>query len=90
MGADERAGGQKGGTQQVITMRDLVEADPYLQGKTYDYAVPIDWVTDVKERIGMWPVHFVWLYDEQARTFGRPYPLTDEAKDILKRYEEHV
>ena len=56
---------------------------------TFDYALPQSWVdqhTEAFERltngarlIGA----FVWLYDKQARTFGRPAPLYKEAADFL-------
>jgi hypothetical protein len=29
-------------------------------------------------------VGFVWCYDDIAPTFGRPFPLTTEARDVLE------
>jgi hypothetical protein len=49
----------------------------------YDYALPQPWAEKVLKRTDVWPCgHFVWLYDEVARIFGRPYPM-DEVGDRL-------
>jgi hypothetical protein len=55
--------------------------------KTFDYALPQQWVDMVHERLGVWPqvYGFVWEYPEKGpgRTWGRAAPLTGEAKVIL-------
>ena len=50
-----------------------------------DYTLPQTWVDGLHELgykhvVGI----FVWLYDKQAKFYGRPFPLTDEAEAILK------
>lgn len=68
---------------------DLIDADEYLAANTFDTALPQEWVDDVYAKTGVYPAPiFVWVYDQQARYWGRPYPLTDEARALLARYEE--
>ena len=68
---------------------DLIDADPYLATHTYDTALPQDWVDAVYQVTGTYPAPlFVWVYDEDARFWGRPYPLNDDAKEVLARYQE--
>jgi hypothetical protein len=53
----------------------------------YDTALPQQWVDQVSSRTTINPVgHFVWLYDEVAKIFGRPYPLSDEGEGLIKRF----
>ena len=52
-------------------------AQEKLGDASYDFAVPQDWAFMIEVKTGIYPVsHVVWLYDEKARVFGRPYPLT--------------
>lgn len=76
-------------TGDHMTKRDLIDADAYLAANTYDPALPQDWVDDVYRLTGVYPAPlFVWIYDAEARIFGRPYPLDDYAKDLLTRYQD--
>lgn len=44
--------------------------------RAHDYALPHPWCEDVLEKTGHWPPDvMIWLYDEKAPIFGRPYPL---------------
>lgn len=62
-----------------------------LSNKTFDYALPQPWVDRVYEETGIVPVpHFVWLYDEKAKIFGRPYALTATGWVVLKMLEKEV
>lgn len=77
------------------TIRDLADSFPELheKGATFDYAIPINWVNDVKEKIGIYPTEFVWFYPksgEYGHIWGKPFPLTDEAKETLRKYEEAI
>ena len=73
-----------------MTKQQAAESVKYLEGKTFDYALPQTWLDHVAyclktvddniyhKVLG----NFVWLYDEEANISGRPYPITDEGKDI--------
>ena len=62
------------------------EAAQALGLRTYDTALPQDWVDDVKRVTGTYPAGmFVWCYDH-ARSFGEPFPLTPLAVHILITY----
>ena len=55
------------------------QANFVLPGKTYDTALPQPWVEIMNKENGI-PYRlligcFVWLYDEKAKCFGRPYPI---------------
>lgn len=57
--------------------------------KTYDPALPQDWVDMVckvtsKTMLDIVSAGFVWLYDDSPM-FGEPYPLTVEAQKIMKQ-----
>lgn len=72
---------------------------------TFDYALPQGWVnacdnflfsvhagaSGVSNLIKGQSVvpHFVWLYDKQAKIFGRPFPLTTRGKRMLKFLHQH-
>ena len=48
-----------------------------LPDETYDLALPQPWVNNMLKDTGInTPGEVVWLYDEQASTFGRPYAIT--------------
>lgn len=50
---------------------------------------PIEWVLTFAKRTGFSPVgEIVWLYDEEAPLFGRPYALTEAAERALERWEQ--
>lgn len=73
-----------------LTIRDLAESDEALQAlETFDYAIPIGWVDDVKAKTGEYPEHFVWAY-RQGSIWGEPWPLTPEAEALLRRYNAVV
>lgn len=56
-----------------------------------DYALPQEWLDHVVKVTGIYAAHcFVWLYDEQAKIFGRPYPLTVEGINLLKKYNKRT
>ena len=48
------------------------------EGVTFDYALPEPWCDDLRKKTGITNIayHFVWMYDEKAKVFGRPFPLT--------------
>jgi hypothetical protein len=55
--------------------------------KTFDTALPQDWVDEVVRRTGFDPFgHFVWSYDA-PRTFGMAMPVTDVGVVILAWYD---
>lgn len=61
-----------------MTKSELAAQNVYLQGKTFDFEVPIDFVQDMNFHgvNNLTAVScFVWLYDEHAKFLGRPYPL---------------
>ena len=59
----------------MATKLDLIKCIG-LEDAKFDYALPQPWCDEVKEITGIYPVdHFIWLYDEKAPMFGRPYPL---------------
>ena len=65
-----------------ITTQDIGEK---LELKTFDVALPQDWVDDVVKYTGKSPVaHVVWSYDESL--FGEPEPITREGSVILAIY----
>jgi len=54
---------------------------------TYDYALPQPWVDDVENKTGENPCpHFVWSYQEDGDVWGRPFPITEAGKLIMKIY----
>ena len=67
------------------TMRDAVES---LNLKaTFDYAVPQQWWDDVYKKTGMGVSGVVWLYDDEAPIFGRPYSVTLYGWMVLRMYD---
>jgi len=59
-----------------------------LEKETFDYALPQPWVNEVRKHVPIelkdevaW--HFVWLYDEKAKVFGRPCSLSVKGNTIL-------
>ena len=52
--------------------------------RTYNYALPQQWVDAVHEETGIWPqtLGFVWEYLPNA-IWGRPFPLKPEANALL-------
>ena len=56
--------------------------------KSYDTALPQEWVDDVYRETGVYPAGmFVWCYDD-ARVWGAPVPLTEESVELLARYQQ--
>ncbi len=72
----------------MTTIRDLVEASP-IAHETFDYALPQDWVDDVKRLTGISPREIVWWYPVNS-TWGQPYPLTPYASYIMAVYAMKV
>jgi hypothetical protein len=76
-----------------MTVREAAEAALAAGSipQTFDYALPQPWVDMVHERTGIWPQHLgmVWGYPDSGRghIWGRPYGLTDEARELLARPE---
>lgn len=80
-----------------MTMGELVEKVGLerlrKEGKlTYDFAYPNRWALEVERITGRYPYGLVWLYDpgilgEKCTTFGRPYPLTLYAYQLIRTYE---
>jgi hypothetical protein len=59
-----------------------------LDKETFDYALPQDWVNEVRKHLPeelkeMIVPNFVWLYDEKARMSGRPCSLSFTGNKIL-------
>lgn len=54
---------------------------------TFDYAIPNDWACVAQEVSGndggWWNV--IWAYDEKSGGWGRPFPLTLEALEVIKK-----
>lgn len=73
-----------------MTIRDLAEAAQKRSDlcRTWDYALPQDWVDAVHERTGVWPqeLGFVWAYPDSGpgHVWGKPFPLTPEAEALLE------
>jgi len=64
-----------------------------------DYAIPQPWVEKMAQLIpnGEFQsgyericAQFVWIYDDNSRLFGRPFPLTQDAEDILVQYGDKI
>jgi len=79
------------------TMGELVRKvgleDLRKEGKlTYDFAYPHQWALEIQRITGKYPHGLVWLYDpgvlgRDCSTFGRPYPLTMLAYQLIRIYE---
>ncbi len=71
-----------------------------IEDSSFDYALPQDWLYAVVEWCRLngyraWSYHeilwgFVWMYDEQAKVFGRPYPLTYVTHYLLTKLPKHL
>jgi len=71
----------KGGIIKQLGMEDM----------TFDYALPQDWVDAVFQAIGILPtMSFVWLYDDKAPMFGRPFPLDARGWVIMALLPGHL
>ena len=64
-----------------------------------DGALPQPWVDKLAQLVPNGEFHsgyericaqFVWVYDENSRYFGRPFPLTQDAEDILVQYGDKI
>lgn len=73
---------------ETFDVRELAEAAGL---KTYDTALPLQWYDDVYKKTGFWPQNygFVWCYDAPS-VWGKPYPLTNAARILLKFYETMI
>lgn len=52
---------------------------------TFDFAIPNDWACiaqEVSDNGGWWNI--IWAYDQKSGGWGRPFPLTYEALDVIK------
>ena len=57
----------------------------------FDWAMPQKWFDEAIRRTDLSPNgHVVWLYDKQARIFGRPYGLTDQGRQIVEAMQHEV
>ncbi len=68
-----------------------------IAGRTYDsfdYALPQQWVDKAANKTESDPSRlaeqFVWLYDDQAPTLGRPFPVTKWGRELLEDVEMKV
>jgi hypothetical protein len=51
--------------------------------------LPQDWVDNFYQVTGVYPISmFVWSY-AKAHIFGAPFPLTEEAENLLEKYNAH-
>jgi len=67
-----------------MTITEVAEA---LGLKSYDTALPQNWVDDFFKETGLYPVgNFVWSYDVYG-TFGNAVPLNETAVIELIKYE---
>jgi hypothetical protein len=61
--------------------------------QTFDWAIPMQWADRMIDEVGITYQdiysHFVWMYDEQASIFGRPFPLTTKGNETLARINAH-
>jgi hypothetical protein len=74
-----------------MTKREVCEADPYLRGHVFDYALPQGWLDEIAEVTGQYaPGFFVWIYDKQGGLCGRPYPIVPEGHELLANYEHKL
>ena len=65
-----------------ITKNDICK---YLKLETFDYALPITWLTDVAKVTGIYAdAHFVWDYSEG--NYDQPLAITREGETILRIY----
>ena len=56
-------------------------------GAVYDWAIPQSIYNQMANISGCNPAgHIVWLYDEQAKNFGRPFSITQLGWIILQMY----
>ena len=76
----------------MITVREAAEAKlPSDMARSFDCALPQEWINRMQTRLGTSPCgHFVWLYDDAAPIFGRPFPVTAAGEFLLKRFEKEV
>lgn len=77
-------------SELIPTIRELAEDALESQAglsKTFDYAIPVGWMDEVRKAIGEWPTGFVWHYPEGS-IFGAPFPLTSTARRQLAAYED--
>jgi hypothetical protein len=70
-------------------METVDEAAKRLGLRSYDTALPQEWVDDFKAKTGVYPAAsglFVWCYDG-AGIFGRPVALSERAEVLLAQYQ---
>lgn len=81
-----------------MTKADIVKALE-LEGKTFDYALPQNWVDKVREQLPLEMKddvvpNFIWLYDDKSGLMGRPCSLSFRGNEILsyvlRRPELHL
>lgn len=73
------------------TVGDLVKDLRLEEDGSFDYAMPQPWCEEFERITGEWPIgQFVWYYDKGHSVFGRPYPLTDNARWLLSKYNKQA
>lgn len=56
-----------------------------LSDASFDWGLPQEWWANVIEKTGQNPSgHIVWLYDDEAPVFGRPFSLTLRGWQLLQ------
>ena len=72
-----------------MTKQEMVEALE-MQDSSFDYALPQDWVDSLALKVKPLFTYddiifrLIWLYDDKAPVFGRPYPLDFIGKSLLR------
>lgn len=57
--------------------------------RSFDCALPLGWTDVYQKKTGRQASgHFVWLYDGLAASFGRPFPLTADAREGLLEFNK--
>lgn len=59
-----------------------------LSDASFDWGLPQEWWQEMLDITEQNPAgHIVWLYDEQASVFGRPYPITLLGWQLMRIFE---
>lgn len=52
--------------------------------KNFDYAIPLSWANDFRDKMGIQPDGYVWSYARNK--FGEPFPLSKTWATVLEAY----